>query len=89
MGITATTDTFQTCKFGQGIGVVIHTQIKKGIILAIMLALPILAGFSQPIGLLIVAFALWEAFKLNRKVNLVITGPHNIGHNPDPDLAHV
>ena len=67
----------------------LEVAMAVGIILAIMLALPILAGFSQPIGLLIVAFALWEAFKLNRKVNLVITGPHNIGHNPDPDLAHV
>ena len=57
-------------------------------ILAFMLALPILAGFSQPIGLLIVGFALWEAFKLNRKVNLVITGPHHIGRNPDPVPVH-
>ena len=59
------------------------------LIVAFVLAVPILVGFSNPISLLIVGFALWEAFKLNRKVNLVITGPHNIGHNPDPDLAHV
>ena len=58
------------------------------LISAFVLAVPILVGFSNPISLLIVGFALWEAFKLNRKVNLVITGPHNIGHNPDPDLAH-
>ena len=59
------------------------------VIVAFILSVPILIGFSNPISLLIVGFALWEAFKLNRKVNLVITGPHNIGHNPDPDLAHV
>src|SRR5262245_8475952 len=35
------------------------------VIFALMLGLPIFAGFSQPIGLLIVAFALWEAYKLN------------------------
>ena len=59
------------------------------VIVAFILSVPILIGFSNPISLLIVGFALWEAFKLNRKVNLVITGPHNIGHNPDPDVAHV
>ena len=47
-----------------------------------LLALPILVGFTQPIGLLIVGFALWEAFKLTRKVELVITGPHNVGQTP-------
>ena len=59
------------------------------LIFAFVLAVPILVGFSNPISLVIVAIALWEAFKLNRKVDLVITGPHNIGHNPDPDVAHV
>ncbi|MFO1023388.1 MAG: hypothetical protein U0903_22255 [Planctomycetales bacterium] len=58
------------------------------LIFAFLLALPILAGISQPIGLLIVGFALWEAFKLNRKVNLVITGPHNVGRTPDQAPAH-
>jgi hypothetical protein len=50
---------------------------------AFLLALPVISWFSQPIGMLIVGFALWEAFKLTRKVELVITGPHNIGHTPD------
>jgi hypothetical protein len=58
------------------------------LIFAFMLALPIIAGFSQPIGLLIVAFALWEAYKLNKKVNVVITGPHNVGPASDPAPAH-
>ena len=53
-----------------------------GVIGAMMLSLPIVAGFSQPISLLIVGFALWEAFKLNRKVELVITGPHQVGRAP-------
>ena len=59
------------------------------LIFAFVLAVPILVGYSNPISLLIVGFALWEAFKLNRKVNLVVTGPHNIGHNPDSDRSHV
>ncbi|MDB5346157.1 MAG: hypothetical protein JWP89_4534 [Schlesneria sp.] len=53
------------------------------LIAAFLLALPVISWFSQPIGMLIVGFALWEAFKLTRKVELVITGPHNIGHTPD------
>jgi hypothetical protein len=58
-------------------------------ICALMLALPIIAGFSQPIGLLIVAFALWEAYKLNKKVNVVISGPHSVGPASDRVAAHV
>ncbi len=57
-------------------------------IFAIMLGLPIIAGISQPISLLIVAFALWEAYKLNKKVNVVITGPHSVGPAADPAPAH-
>ncbi len=58
------------------------------LIFAFVLALPIIAGFSQPIGLLIVAFALWEAYKLNKKANVVITGPHSVGPATDPAPAH-
>lgn len=59
------------------------------ILLGLMLALPIMVGFSQPIGLAIIAFALWEAFKLNRKVAVVITGPHKVGPAFDRAPAHV
>jgi len=62
--------------------------IGLALIFAFMLALPVIAGFSQPIGLLIVAFALWEAFKLNKKVNVVITGPHSVGPPSEPAPAH-
>ena len=63
--------------------------IAIAIIVGFLLALPIIAGFSQPIGLLIVGFALWEAFKMNRKLDVVITGPHNIGPDVDRATAHV
>jgi len=53
------------------------------------LAIPVISGFSNPIGLLIVAFALWEAFKINRKTPLVITGPHLVGPGPNLAPAHV
>lgn len=46
-------------------------------------SLPILAGMSSPIGLIIVGFALWEAWKLNRRVPLEFNGPFMIGGEYD------
>lgn len=47
-------------------------------------ALPVIVGFQQPIGLLIVAFALWEAWKLNKRVPFVMNGPFEVGTAADP-----
>jgi len=44
-------------------------------------ALPILVGTQAPIGLLIIGFALWEAWKINRKTPIVFTGPHRVGED--------
>lgn len=52
------------------------------------LAIPIISGLSNPIGLAIVAFALWEAYKINRKIPIVITGPHGVGPGPVMAQAH-
>ena len=41
----------------------------------LLLAAPVLIGFEAPITLLIAGFALWEAWRLNRRVDLTITGP--------------
>jgi hypothetical protein len=41
-------------------------------------AAPFLQGASNLLGLLIIGFALWEAWKLNKEVAVVITGPHRI-----------
>ena len=51
-----------------------------GIAALVMLAaiIPILAGFSNIIGLLIIAIAVFEAWKLNRRVVLNITGPYRV-----------
>lgn len=50
-----------------------------GLAVAFAYALPIISGFSSPIGLLIVGFALWEAWKLNRHIPLVVNGPFTVG----------
>lgn len=40
-------------------------------------AVPFLGGAKNIIGILIIAFALWEAWKMNRRVPLAITGPYD------------
>jgi hypothetical protein len=47
-----------------------------GFFLAITLAAPFLAAMDAPIGLLIVGFGLWEAWKLTGGVPMVLGGPY-------------
>ena len=51
---------------------------------AIMLAyrLPFLMGFENVLGIIIIGFGVWEAWRLNQRVELVITGPHALGAAP-------
>lgn len=48
------------------------------VIFAIAAAAPFLAGASNIIGLAIIAFGLWEAWKINRRAALNITGPYSV-----------
>lgn len=48
-------------------------------IVGILYAFPIYVGVQSPISLLIVGFAVWEAWKLNRRVALVFNGPYDAG----------
>lgn len=52
------------------------------IVLVIAFVAPVLAGFENVIGLLIISFALWEAWKLNRRTDVPIAGPFTIGSAP-------
>jgi len=47
-----------------------------GALLLIACAAPFLAGAENIIGLVIIGIGMYEAWKLNRRVPLVITGPH-------------
>ena len=51
------------------------------LILAIACAAPFLAGFENVIGIVIIGIGLYEAWKLNRRTILTITGPHAISHS--------
>jgi hypothetical protein len=59
-----------------------------GIVLGVVVLLffaaiaPILAGASNIIGLLIIGIAVFEAWKLNKRVQLDITGPFRVGSRP-------
>ena len=48
-------------------------------LLGLIFALPILVNLDSPIGLIIVAIGLYEAWTINRRVPLAITGPYRIG----------
>jgi hypothetical protein len=50
-------------------------------------SLPVLLAIQSPISGLIFAFALWEAWKMNRKVRLVINGPFHLAADQPVDLA--
>lgn len=52
--------------------------VLTAIIIALCLAAPVLMGFRNFIGLLIIAFALWEAWKINKAVRIDFTGPHSL-----------
>ncbi len=45
------------------------------LLVGFLYALPVIAGFESPIGLLIIGFALWEAWKINRRTRLDFQGP--------------
>jgi hypothetical protein len=54
-----------------------------GLVFAMSLAAPFLAGAENAIGLLIIGIALWEAWKLSAGYRLAITGPYQLGASPN------
>jgi hypothetical protein len=57
------------------------------ILFAIAFVAPVLVGVRNVIGLLIIGFALWEAWKINRARRLVFTGPHRVGASPGDAMS--
>ena len=50
--------------------------VMVGIVMVIAIAAPFLAGFENIIGLVIIGIGLYEAWRLNRRTELTISGPH-------------
>jgi hypothetical protein len=57
------------------------------ILTAIAIAAPFLAGFENIIGLVIIGIGLYEAWKLNRRTELTISGPHALVAQPAQPVA--
>jgi hypothetical protein len=62
-----------------GVGVVLFAFAA---VLLVACAAPFLAGLQNIIGLVIIGIGMYEAWKLNRRVPLVITGPHVLSPAP-------
>ena len=43
---------------------------------------PFLGGLNNVLGIIMIAFGLWEAWRLNQRVQLEVTGPHALGAAP-------
>ncbi len=56
----------------------VQILIALAVLLAFAMAAPFLGGFENIIGILIIGFALWEAWKINRRVPMQIEGPFRL-----------
>jgi uncharacterized membrane protein len=56
-------------------------------VVVIAFAAPFLGGFENIMGIFIIGIALYEAWKMNKKASLEITGPHVVGVAPEPPAA--
>jgi hypothetical protein len=70
-------------KLGPG-AAVLTLLLGVALIGALAFAAPFLAGFQNAIGILIIGFGLYEAWKMNRRVPFVIEGPFRVGAAPPP-----
>jgi hypothetical protein len=57
---------------------VLHFALFLVFVAGLAFAAPFLAGAENVIGILIIGFALWEAWKLNRQAQLAFTGPFQV-----------
>jgi hypothetical protein len=48
-------------------------------LLAVAAAAPFFAGFENVLGILIIGFALYQAWQMNRRVPMIINGPYAVG----------
>ena len=64
-------------------------RMALGFVLLFVLACfaPFLMGFQNIMGLIIIGIGLYEAWKINRRVSLVITGPYRLSPAPLPSAG--
>jgi hypothetical protein len=59
-----------------------QVALALGILICLAYAIPVLVGFQSPMALIIIGVGLYEAWVINRRVRLDISGPHRIGSDP-------
>lgn len=57
--------------------------LSLGVIFIIAMAAPFLAGFDNIIGLIIIAIGLYEAWKMNKRTDIRISGPFRLAVDPE------
>jgi hypothetical protein len=64
---------------------IVFFVIAMAFVFGIAFVAPVLAGIQNIIGMLIIGFAVYEAWKINKRVPIVINGPYNVaGGNTAP-----
>ena len=53
-----------------------------GALLALTIVLPVLVGLGSPISILILVFGLLQAWRMNKRVELSVTGPYRLAPAP-------
>jgi hypothetical protein len=61
--------------------------VKIGVALAMALALPFLMGVENWIGILIIAFGLYQAWSINRRTEIAVAGPFSLASAPAPGAS--
>lgn len=74
-GVSASADGDATAGNADGVGL-LAVGLGFAALVVLAYAAPIMIGIASPIHLLIAAFALYEAWKLNRGVALSVSGPY-------------
>jgi hypothetical protein len=57
------------------------------VVFAIACAAPFLGGFENIVGIFIIAIGLYEAWKINRRLPIPISGPFRVGALPAPEAG--
>jgi len=73
-------DSLASVQSAGALGVVIGLVV----LFAFAFATPVLLGFQNIIGMLIIAIALYEAWKMNKRAELAVTGPYRVAAGGTP-----
>jgi hypothetical protein len=68
---------------------IVRFVVAMAFLIALACAAPFLAGFENVIGIIILAIGLFEAWKLTKRTELTVTGPHAVAKPPTAQAAAV